>query len=549
MKVKLRKPRGNIAAGSVIDLAEPEAMEAIQAKEAWLAITADDNERSENELNRIQTAEVERRKIWAENKINAAITRNVFPASASEKINQWRTKLLGSEGEAWAQTLDEISGKNLTDRVVATQTAEIDPNATPTNRVERPFGGQVATADAIKAYYTRWTEGVKCHEQKSKMGGEDSDALRREAGTIACRELFSIIDKPDGDFSIRAKDLLPIFGNDPIKAANSVGTLAGTLVLQRTLQLLRRKLVFLTKVSTDFSAEGAKINQVIASRTRGIPSTTYYDPPAPQLKGDGTAGAGTGWSDSNATTTDVTVTILAPVGVQIMFDTVLLGSTVRNLFQEQAEGMQYALAVALVKLWVQLFTTANFGHSADIPDSNGPAVPWGTTGVNIGASGTFTAKTLTLIKNGLDAFLNPDMDRLVVLPPNYYNALLQDPALVAYLYAGQIEALTKGVLPELFGFLPYMTQAANDLTSPVEGMAMTPSATLLAARLPQDYSQVFPDMPPTAIVEAVTEPETGLSLQMVRFVDHKLAETRARAAVSFGAAVGQKNAGILLTSS
>jgi hypothetical protein len=35
---------------------------------------------------------------------------------------------------------------------------------------------------------------------------------------------------------------------------------------------------------------------------------------------------------------------------------------------------------------------------------------------------------------------------------------------------------------------------------------------------------------------------------MVRYVDHKLAETRARAAVCLGAAKGQKNAGILLTS-
>jgi hypothetical protein len=552
MKIWLRVKRGANAAGSVIDVPPTEAEEAIAAEEAWPLAIAEKMEAQANETKALKAAEKERLKVFAEGKINAAISKGVIPTQAAATQKIWMDRLTGPQSNDWANQLDELcalKGKDLTSRTEPVQTAEVqtDPAAVQARATDITVL-TVDPVDALVGYSKAWTDGCACMERNSKLGGKDSDRLRRDAGRIAAKHLFAILDKADGDFAIRAEALKAKFGGDAVKAANAVGTLAGTLVLQRTLQLLRRKLLFLTKISTDFSAEGAKINQVINTRTRSIPTVVNYDPPVGQTDADGNAGAGTGWADSDANTTDVNVHILPPIGVQVTYDTLLLGSTVRNLFQEQVEPMVYALSVKMVKAWVSLFTAANFSHTADQPDPSGPAVAWGAVGVSIGAPGNFTAKNLVDVTNGLDAFLNPDFDRLVMLQPAYYNALLKDPALVAYLYAGSIQALTTGVLPELFGYMLQKSQALNDLTAPVVGMALTPSATLLASRLPQDYSQVFPDMPPTAIVEAVTEPETGLSLQMVRYVDHKLAETRARAAVCLGAAKGQKNAGILLTS-
>src|SRR5438552_1539222 len=75
----------------------------------------------------------------------------------------------------------------------------------------------------------------------------------------------------------------------------NLGTLAGTLVTQRTLELLPLQFPVLGRITTDFSDLPAQFNQTIVSRIISIPSAQDYD-------------TSTGWTDSTAATSDVPIT-------------------------------------------------------------------------------------------------------------------------------------------------------------------------------------------------------------------------------------------------
>src|SRR5581483_6648350 len=95
--------------------------------------------------------------------------------------------------------------------------------------------------------------------------------------------------------------------DSPLISANSVGTLAGTLVVQRVLELLKLTFPALTRFSTDFSDQPASYNQTVTTRIVSIPTVQTYN-------------TSTGWTASDDTTTDVSVTINAHKGVPITFD-------------------------------------------------------------------------------------------------------------------------------------------------------------------------------------------------------------------------------------
>ena len=95
--------------------------------------------------------------------------------------------------------------------------------------------------------------------------------------------------------ALYAKELKPRLaeGDDlPLKGATvTSGTLAGTLVTQRTLELLKYKFPVLSSIATDMSDQPAVLNQVMNTRIVGIPSAVAYE----------SGGSGTGWADQDVT--------------------------------------------------------------------------------------------------------------------------------------------------------------------------------------------------------------------------------------------------------
>jgi len=113
--------------------------------------------------------------------------------------------------------------------------------------------------------------------------------------------------------AVWANDLSPAFraGWDvPIQAASyadvNLQTLSGTLVVQKSLELLRYNYPVLTRVITDYSQERAGLNQETMSRTITLPAVKTYS-------------TTTGWADATLTATDVPITIDKHIGVPLTF--------------------------------------------------------------------------------------------------------------------------------------------------------------------------------------------------------------------------------------
>ena len=320
--------------------------------------------------------------------------------------------------------------------------------------------------------------------------------------------------------SIFARDIAPQLDKGlrlgPILAANSLGSSAGDLVTRRALGLLKQRFPLLSKISTDFREEPIAYGQTVRSRLRAIPTVSNYVP-------------GTGYARSDAVTTDVPVTINQHKGVEISFNANELSSTNRDLFGEQAEAAHYALGKALVDAVYALIVIGTFTNAT-------------TKALGSFARGDVTAMAKALYNRGV-----PEMDRFLILNPDYFEKLGQDSALVNLAAYQRPEVITDWALPPVAGF--NIIQAVNlPTTGNLTGFAGTPDSLVLATRLPNDYSTALPGTAGSGSVSTVTNEDTGIAVQLVQYVDHRLGEAAWRIALQYGAAAGQAASGQILKS-
>ncbi len=298
-------------------------------------------------------------------------------------------------------------------------------------------------------------------------------------------------------------------------AANSLGSLVGDLIVQRSLTLLKYSFPILSRITTDFSAENASFGQNIKTRIRSVPAVTDYD-------------TINGYATSDVTDTDVPVTINAHKAVQIAYTANDLASTRRLLFAEQEEGMQYALGKVFVDALYALLTVGNFAN---------------TTVSSIVSTGR---PTLLELAKQLNLRGVPMMNRTALLNSYAFAQLAADPTIVSLATFQRPDLIQQYVLPQIAGFQP--VEAPNlPTTVYLSGFAFTPDALVMATRLPNDYTQVFPGATGGGVTSVVTNPDTGISVMLVQFIDHTLGAAKMRVAVMYGVAKGQTNSGQLLT--
>lgn len=354
-------------------------------------------------------------------------------------------------------------------------------------------------------------------------------------------ELHNMVSKVTG---IEATDY-----SDP---NNNLGILSGTLVLQRTLPVFKYKYPELLAMWTDFSDNPGVYNQTEETRIVVQPAVQTYN------AGIGADGRALGWTTiSPAITTNVTITLNNYVAVPISLGNNLIAATTRRLFDEQAVLAIAGIAGYFTTLVTNLMTAANFNYYAAV---NGTLVPT--------AYATY-AKSKQLFSMGdldaLDAIFTsskvPEEDRGILLNPAYYAALRGDPRLEFY-YAASAKSTTdagdfvsEARLPKLSGFAPYKagymptsTPSTNPTTNNVVGYAFQKSGILLKSRLPNDYiSALGPTNVPGSIT-TVTDPDTGISLMLVQYVNLTQGYAEWRPEVMLGVAVGDNRAGLVLTS-
>jgi hypothetical protein len=314
--------------------------------------------------------------------------------------------------------------------------------------------------------------------------------------------------------------------DDAIKAADvtdsNLGTVAGTLVTQRTLELLKIIFPELTRFTTDFSDEPATYNQTIMTRTVSLPPVITYS-------------TATGWQDATAATTDVPVVINNHKGIPITFNNQLLASTMRRLFGEFAEASAYQLGKALVDSLYANLTDANFTNNY------------------LAASTTFARASVIdigvqLTLRGVP--LSPNA-RTMLLWPAAFGNLEKDTALINMATWQRPELFMQGVgtdaalMIPIEGFQIYTAPNMPSNNANLVGFAGSRSALVMATRTPNDYTTVLPGAS-FGNVQMVSDPDIGITVMQVQYVNHVLSTATSRIALMWGTAAGQTAAGQLI---
>ena len=145
----------------------------------------------------------------------------------------------------------------------------------------------------------------------------------------------------------------------------------------------------------------------------------------------------------------------------------------------------------------------------------------------------------------------PINDRFMLLTSDYFEQLSTDPSLVTF-FSGQRapEIVTENRLPRLAGFEPIEAPnlGAPAVTPNLFGMALHKAGVIAKTRLSNDYTTALPGAS-YGSVTTVTEPDLGISVVLVQYVNHTGGYAEWRIQVMLGAAVGDNRGGLCLTSS
>jgi hypothetical protein len=506
--------------------------------------------------------------------VDRAVKRNAIPA----KDDKTRDALVAkaTEDPSFITAIEAMQGQQLSGRISpsgVTITHEA-PNATM-----KEFAAIISRNAALPLSY-------ETHKQKGKLASEAAALFARDI------EKDPVLAGMSVEEAIKAADVTNA----------AVGLLAGTLVLQRALPLMQYEYPILGSITSDYSDSPGLYNQTETTR--------ILLKPAVQTRGTAVDSAGrpTGWTTvSPAQSVDVSVTLDEHVGVPVVFGQNILASTVRNLFAEQVPMAIYALGGYAVNKLTALLTAANFNAykgtslAAGVTTDGSTAISYtSSTNVYVGqpisgtgipsntyiasvtsataavltqpATADGTGLTFTLsaskvpntyttyakaladfnmaslgdIKAAFDVNEVPMSERFALLNSSYYGKLAQDPTFNTFFAATRKpEIITDGALPKLQGFnplnAPWFPTSSNRV-----GFAGHKASLILKSRLPNDLTGAVDAMIPGSVT-TVSAPG-GISVLLVQYVSLREGYAEWRPEVMLGAAVGDRRAGMVLTS-
>jgi hypothetical protein len=423
----------------------------------------------------------------AQEAVSAAVKRGAIPAKDTALQAKW-VEQCTADPDAMLPLLARVPG---TSAMSAVHTSE--PRTRMTASVTRESNERVLSE--LSAICAR-------QGKQSEIPYSQRPAIAREFASLYAREIVSRIN--DGD-------------DMPLKAANSLGTLAQTLVATRTLEILTQELPMLKAITTDFSDQIVSYGDSLKTRIVGIPSVQTYN-------------TTTGWpTNSDVTTTDVTITYNQFKGVPIQFLGHEVGGTIRRLFDEVAPAQAWALADNMVDYVLALITAGNFSNStlaALVDFDRSIVIDMGTEmrgrGVPAGAG-----------------------NRTLMLNSAYFGQLAKDSAIVSLAANQRADIITDGILPNVHGFR-VIDAPTLPTTGNLVGFGFSKSALVLASRLSADYVNAIPGSN-NGSLSVVTTP-SGFSANLVQYVNHSNAASVSRLEVIYGASAGQGNAGERLIS-
>lgn len=444
----------------------------------------------------LEAAEVTRKTADADAAVKRAVERLAIPAQDTALQAKWKTNC--ANNPEMIVVLDAIPGTG------SALTAKQTPNGTQVQVQAMRMG----PAEAAKKLIELQGKNAQCVTPGEKL---------KHAKEV---HLFYAKEIRDNKEFLE----MPL---DAATPADNIGTLAGTLVAQRTLELYKYEFPVLSQITSDYSDQPAQYNQTTTTRIVTVPAVMTYDATI-----DAATGRAKGWViATQAITTDVSVTIDNHKAVELNFDANTLGSTARRLFDEQSEGAQYALGKAMVDSLYAKIVVGSYTTNAAFAE----------------AAVDFGRRTFSKCKRILTVQGAPQANRFALINSPYMEKLEQDPTLVALATYQKPEIITDSQLPRISRFLPL--EAPNlPTTSNMAAFFAHRSALLIQTRVPNDYTTVLGPSSGYGNVMVVTNPDTGMSVMLVQYVSHQGGYAGWRIAAMWGSAVGNEKGGQIVKS-
>jgi len=297
-------------------------------------------------------------------------------------------------------------------------------------------------------------------------------------------------------------------------------TLSTTQILELVLDAFKVRLPFLVSAfATDLSSEKAKFNQTVNARIASLPTVQDYG---------ASDGYKNGATDAKSLLNDVPVTIDQHKHVPIKLDFLDEASTVKqiNLLEEATMNCGYVLAKSIADYCLGLVLAANFSEASTFTVANSDLDMLADVRVDMNGKGTNTLGRFGIVNSSVMSTLNGDS------------------RIASGDYHGQrIGAEALGHLTGIEGFAniweyPDMPDNSENLTS----FFGTKESIILATRVPNDTAEVAKaaGIPQVASFETLTDPDTGLTLLGIKWIEQGTFDVYCTVAVMYGAVAGKQ---------
>lgn len=286
---------------------------------------------------------------------------------------------------------------------------------------------------------------------------------------------------------------------------NSNATVNSPLIAQTALNTLLAKFPILSRIATDFSAASVKFNQDIVTHIV-TPTVAHEFNPA------------TGYVPDDQAQVDVSVKINRHAYAGYAITDVERSTSDIDLNQRYADKVAYALGRKVCDDLMALIVNTNFNNKTEI------------------AAAAFGRNAVVDIGTKLNKRFIPDMGRFMFVNSDYYNALQKDEALYkAYITPQAGNVVVSGMLPDVNGFAVIEYSALPENAERLVGFAGIREGLIMAARVPD-----VPANTGDTVIRVVTDPSTGLSVQVRDRYDGRLGKQEISFTLMYGFAPGNK---------
>ena len=477
-------------------------------------------------------------------------------------------------GVKYIQNLPPLEDKGLSRRI----TASMQDGDVQDHRIDM---GEVGLRETVKGYLQATEPNQKMLRNGGIIRATNNKAKAIEEAVLDSRKTSMIaaklakMVKAGADFRL-TEDFIKAAYDGYADPAGALGVLNTALTLQWNLGHLENQLVMLDDITTDLSGTPVLYEQ--QARTR------YIKVPGIQLKTSTNAWVGTTGND-----VDVNVLMNTYAGVPISINNAVIGTSARQLMNEQKSPQLYGLAEYL--LYTIINTAINGSTRFDNTGQNTSTITaasafvdptFGKGRFNVAGStlATFVASLpaamdLSKFPGGDEEPGSEDLLRYCWVHTALYSSIANDTnfqlnqSIQGIRQVPNENLIRTGRFHEIGNNKFRKSQLVVDnntttgsgvdgnanamfvvpgssTTAKIVGIAGTRSGLLFVSRVPLDYTKVLPEIPTTAAIELVTTPKLGITFMVVKYLDHAYETANMRVQLMWGSGIGDERQLMLL---